>query len=200
MKAHIPKMLIVITGLIFAALPAIAQEPARLRISGLEKLAAKASEVVDVNLDGSMLSLASKFMDEDDEDEATTKQLIHDLKGIYVKSFEFEKEGQYTEADLDAIRAQLKAPGWIKTVDVRSTKDKETTEIYVYVMKTGDITQGLAILAAEPMELTVVNLVGPIDLEKLSSLGGHLGVPNLQLQRRTTAPPEAKDRVKSKNE
>jgi hypothetical protein len=41
---------------------------------------------------------------------------------------------------------------------------------------------GLAVLSAEPKELTVVNIVGPVDLEKLAKLEGNLGIPDLGIQ------------------
>ena len=177
-----------------AALPAFGQEPARLHLNGLEKLSAKASEVVDVNLDGAMLQLASKFMDKEEGDDAEAKQMIRNLKGIYVKSFEFEKEGEYTEADVEAIRSQLRSPGWSKIVNVRGKKGGENAEIYLMGAE-GNI-QGIAILSAEPKELTVVNLVGPIDLDKLSNLGGHLGVPDIKLERGRDAKKETKGNAK----
>jgi Domain of unknown function (DUF4252) len=180
----------VLLGLVFAALPALGQDPARLRINGLEKLAAKASEVVDVNLDASMLKLASKFMDEDEKDDAELRQMLQNLKGIYVKSFEFEKEGQYSEEDVEAIRSQLRSPAWSKIVSVRSSKDGDNAE--VYLMGSESNVRGLAIISAEPKELTVVNLVGPIDLDKLSELGGHIGVPNLKLEHGGSPHQEAK--------
>jgi len=37
------------------------------------------------------------------------------------------------------------------------------------------------VLAAEDKELTVVNIVGNIDLEKLARLEGHLGIPDLEI-------------------
>jgi hypothetical protein len=33
------------------------------------------------------------------------------------------------------------------------------------------------VLSAEPKELTVVNIDGPIDPEQLSELSGHMGIP-----------------------
>jgi uncharacterized protein DUF4252 len=162
-----------------------AQDPARLKLDHLEKLADKADEVTDVNLDGAMLKLASKFMDADEKDpeEAKVREMIKKLKGIYIKSFEFDKEGQYTDADVESIREQLRGPGWQKQklVSVRSKRDKEIVEIYVL----GDENnmQGLVILAAEAKELTVVDIVGPIDLDALSELGGHMGIPPVEVKK-----------------
>jgi hypothetical protein len=157
------------------ALPALAQN-ARLELKNLEKLSSKASEVNDITLDGAMLDLARKFMAAaHDPDAAQVGEILKDLKGIYVKNFEFDAPNQYSQADVDAIRAQLTAPGWQRIVESRSLKAKEHNEIYI--MKEKDLITGLAILVAEPTELTVVNIVGPIDINKLAALEGHFGIP-----------------------
>ncbi|MGE5646802.1 MAG: DUF4252 domain-containing protein [Acidobacteriota bacterium] len=166
--------------LLAAALPLAAQE-IKLPPS-LNRLADKASEVVDVTLDGPMLKLASKFLSKSNPDEVKVKGLVEGLKGIYVKSFEFEKEGEYSPADVEAIRTQLHGPGWSRMVGVISKKDGENADIYVKL--DGERVGGLVILAAEPKELTVVNIVGSIDMEQLSELGGHFGIPDVQVQQK----------------
>ena len=162
--------------MIFAwAMPGFAQN-ARLELKNLEKLSSKASEVHDITLDGAMLQLASKFMNAaDDPDAAQVKDIVKDLKGIYVKNFEFDQPNQYSQADVQAIRAQLTGPGWQRIVESRSEHSREHDEIYV--MKQGKAITGLAILVAEPTELTVVNIVGPIDINKLAALQGHFNIP-----------------------
>ena len=165
------------------SVPAFGQNP-RLKINNLEKLSSKAAEVVDVTLDESMLKLASKFLAaEKDEDEAEARELIKDLKGVYVKSFEFDKEGEYSQEDVEAIRLQLTAPGWTKVVGVRSKHDGDVAEVYLMTDSNTRNVLGLAIIAADPETLTVVNIVGPIDLEKLSTLGGKMGIPRMDLDK-----------------
>jgi uncharacterized protein DUF4252 len=162
--------------LVCLALPAFGQN-ARLELKNLEKLSNKASEVNDITLDGAMLELAWKFIQADGDPEAAQlKDILKGLKGIYVKNFEFDGPNQYSQADVDAIRAQLAAPGWQRIVESRSLKAKEHDEIYI--MKQGDAITGLAILVAEATELTVVNIVGPIDINKLATLEGHFGIPS----------------------
>ncbi len=164
-----------------------AQEAARLKLDQLTKLAEKADEVTDVNLDGAMLKFAAKFInDSDDPEEKQVQEMVKKLKGIYIKSFEFDKEGQYTDADVESVREQLRGPGWQKMVNVRSKRDKENTEIYFV----GDEKnmQGLVILAAEPKELTVVDIVGPIDVEMLSEMGGHMGIPPVEVKKGAKEP------------
>ncbi len=139
------------------------------------KLAERATESVDVTLDSSMLQLASGFLSKDDKDEADVKKLVSRLKGVYVRSFEFDKDGQYSMADVEAIRAQLKGPQWSRIVGVKSIKG-ENSEIYI--KKNGDAIAGLLVISAEPRELTVVHIDGPINPEQLSELGGHMGIPS----------------------
>jgi hypothetical protein len=35
------------------------------------------------------------------------------------------------------------------------------------------------VLSADPRELTIVNIVGPIDLDKLAGLEGNFGIPRM---------------------
>lgn len=161
-----------------ATATALAQDP-RIQTSQLDALAAKASETVDVNIDESLMALTTKFLSSKDEDEKKVKELVSGLKGIYVKSFEFESEGQYTDADLESIRSQLRNPAWSKIINARSKKDGS---IEVYVMHIRGQVSGLAVLATELKEITVINIVGPVDLEKLTQLEGEFGIPDLGLE------------------
>jgi Domain of unknown function (DUF4252) len=144
----------------------------------LDHLAAKASETVDLSLNGSTLQFAAKFLDSKDPDQEKVKKLIAGLEGIYVRSFEFEKAGEWTADDLESIRKQLKSPEWSKIVGVKSSKT-EMDEIYLR-QGNGKIT-GVAIIAAETKELTVVNIVGPVDLDSLAELGGHFHIPKMDI-------------------
>ena len=151
-----------------------AAQGAQLQLDHLSPLAARASNVVDVTVDAAMLQLASGFVSNAKANDAAIKQLIANLKGVYVKSFEFDRDGAYSEADVNAIREQLKAP-WARLVNVRSRG--ETVEVYAY--RERETSTGLAIVVTEPRELTVVNIVGPIDLAQLGALGGQFGIPKV---------------------
>jgi hypothetical protein len=130
-----------------AAAGASAQNP-RIETGHLDALAAKASDTVDVNMDERLMQLAAKFLAKD-EDEAKIRDLVNGLKGIYVKVLEFESEGQYTDADLESIRVQLRNPAWNKIVNVKSKKDGS---VEVYLMQTGTQISGLALLASDPKD------------------------------------------------
>lgn len=160
-----------------ALLPLSAQE---LKLPpNLEKLADKARETVDVTMDSSMLQLAARFLSDKDPDQARVKRLVAGLKSIFVRSFEFENKGEYQSSDLDPLRAQLKAPGWSRIVGVRSNRSGENAEVFVK-SENGGIA-GLAVIAAEPKELTIVHIVGAIQPEDLRDLGGNFGIPRIDL-------------------
>jgi len=179
---------LVVLVILGAAAGASAQD-ARIQTSQLDALAAKASQTVDVNLDERLMQFAAKFLSKD-EDEAKVKEIVNGLKGIYVKSYEFETEGQYTEADLEGIRSQLRNPAWNRIVNVNSKKEGS---VEVYLMRNGNQISGLAVLATDPKEVTVVNIVGPVDLEKLTQLEGQFGIPDLQIEQRPKLKPKRRN-------
>jgi hypothetical protein len=146
-----------------------------LNFDSLDKLKAKASETVNITLDGSMLQTAGKFLSNDDPDNAQIKKLVSGLKRIVVRSFEFEHTGEYLESDLDAVRGQLRDPSWKKIVEFRSKTDDNSD---VYVKNDADRIVGLVVVAAEPKELTVVQIDGPLDMEGLAKLAGNFGIPD----------------------
>lgn len=148
--------------------------------ANIDQLATKASKVVDVTMDGPLLQLAGRFLSDKDPDEARVKRMVGGLKGIYVRSLEFEYRGEYQQSDVDQVRAQLKTPGWTRIVGVLSRREGQNAE--VFVKNNGSSLGGLVVLVANPKELTIVNIVGTIDPEDLRDLGGHFGVPQLEMK------------------
>ena len=159
----------------------------RLRLDSLERLAPKAVETVNVEIDGFLINFASMALSDKDPDERTVKEIVSGLKGVYVKSYEFKSEGQFTEGDLTLLRAQLSGPGWSRIVDIKS-RDADEDNAEVYVATDGGRVEGMAILSVEPKELTVINIVGAIDIEKLKRLEGSLGIPRIHVVHRRRGP------------
>jgi len=141
-----------------------------------DQLAAKAEEVDNVMLDKNMLGLAAKFMkDDNDQDSVEVNRLLGKLNGIYVRHLEFKNPGEFTQADVEPVRAQLQGPEWTRIVDV---KDKNTKEnVVIYTRTVNGKSAGLVILAEEPTELTFVHLDGSIDPQDLDRLSGNFGIP-----------------------
>ena len=148
----------------------------------LDRLASKAADSVDISLNAFTLQLGAKFLDSSDPDQARIKKLVKGLEGIYIKIFTFKNAGAWSEADLDSVRKQLRAPEWSRIVGVKSSQDGETSEIYV--RNDGQKIAGVAIIAAEPKELTVVNIVGQVDLDSIANLGGHFGIPKVEIKKK----------------
>lgn len=160
-------------------LPLLAQAQAgRLVLPDFSDLARKASQSVNISLDPSMLGLAGAFLNADPRPgDSDVKSLISGLQGIYVRSYTFDRVGAYSRADVDAVRAQLAAPGWVSLVSTHDPQD----DVDIYVRRSGQRTEGMAIISAEPKELTIVNIVGEIDLAKLAQLQGKFGVPSIAM-------------------
>lgn len=140
-----------------------------------ESLAAKAEETVNVTLDGSILKSMGKMLSPQDP----AQQAVSGLKGIYVRSYKFAQEGEYSLSDVEAIRSQIRGPGWTSLVTVRKQGEREDAD--VAIKREGDRVVGLVVLAAEPRELTFVSIEGPINLDQLKELGGQFGVPKVEV-------------------
>ena len=187
---HSLKAITVSVLLLAATSVTVRAQSARLQIDQLDSLANKASETVDVKLDEHLMQMTAKFFVSKDPDDAEIRELIKGVKGIYVKSFTFEKEGAYSLAEVDSVMSQLRGGAWSKIIGVTSKKDGDNVEVYLNTA--GDQINGLAVLSIEPKEFTVVNIVGPINLEKLVQLEGQFGVPYLNL-------PPPKPKIEKKN-
>ena len=161
----------VISGCLLAASlllpgPAFAQGP-RLQLDHLNKLADKAKDTVDVTVDSAMLKETAGFLAGKGSDTEKVHEVIKDIRCIYVKSFEFTEPDAYSESDIDIIRNQVSGSGWSRVVGVRGKR--ELTEIYFW--RDNGQNGGLAVIAAQPNQLTVVNIVGRVDLASLAALG-----------------------------
>jgi Domain of unknown function (DUF4252) len=156
---------------VFLLAPALASAQ-MLRLESLDKLSAKAVQSVNVNLDGNLLRLASRFLSSNDADEVQVKKIVAALKGVYVRNYEFAKAGQYQESEIEAVRNQLRDTKWHHVVEVRGRDNAD-----VCLRQEGDNVTGLAVIVAEALELTVVYIDGPIDMDGLSKLSGNFGIP-----------------------
>lgn len=138
-------------ALLLSAPAALAQPPqgGRLDLESLDKLAPLAAET------------------------ASRQEKTPDGKGtVYVREFEFARAGAYQDSDLEAVRAQVRAPGWSLTMKAaeRDRGGDEKVEIYVFTKKVGArVHGGMLIISAEPGELTVVNVVGHASVKEWMS-------------------------------
>jgi Domain of unknown function (DUF4252) len=154
----------------------------QLKLPSFDGLADKASESVTITLDPALLGMATRFLDPAKPEDAAAKEAIRGLKGIYVRSYKFDEDFAYPKADVDMVRKQLGAPGWQQLVGIRSRKEQQIVDIYILVEQ--ERANGLAIIASEPREFTIVNIVGSVDMRKLHELEGQFGIPKLELEQK----------------
>jgi len=159
------------------ALPAAAGP--QLKIPDFSHLRARAVDSVDVTLDGFLLRLAQKFTADDanDPDGDPEMAILRDIKSLRVRNFAFANEGEYSRSDVEAVRKQLAAPGWSALVQVHD-RDPQS-DVDVYINTDGEKILGLAVIASEPREFTIVNIVGNIDIDKFAKLEGQFGIPRV---------------------
>ena len=185
MKSFINHSLTFILPLLFVltVITANAQD-ARLKFEQLNKLETKAQDVVEVNIDGKMLDLAKRALVKvNDVNAKKIGEAISGLKGIYVRVYNFEKENEYDTGDVDEIRAQLNSPGWERIANVRSKKNNQKVDIFT--MFTGEIMSGVAVVISDSKSVALVNVIGPIDIDTLVELSGHLNVPKIDIEKGT---------------
>lgn len=158
-----------------ATATAAAQDRGRIRLESLDALGTKAAETANINIDGILIRFAGSFLSDKEADEKEVKELISGVRGIYVRNYEFKAAGQYMEAELSQIRSQLAGPGWSRVMSFRG-RGEEMSDAEFYVAREGERVEGIVVLAAKAKEVTVINIVGSVDLEKLQKLAENIHV------------------------
>jgi hypothetical protein len=181
------------------AAPALAQNSPLLIPPQLEKdLAARASDVTEVTLNKNMLAFAAQFMHGKDDDEAATRHLIEGLDSIYVRDYEFDKDGQFSPDQIELLRRSFQTPEWSAIVHEHERSSGESSDILVKMVN-GE-NRGIFVLSVEPRDISIVLILGPIRLDQLASLHGIGGLHGLaDIDRTTRSRERDRDRDKEKN-
>ena len=158
-------LLLLAFGLRAMAEPQVADD----LFAGADKFAKGARSSTEVNLDSKMLGMASKFGGNDKDSD-----LVKKLEFVIVRSYEYDKPGQYNMADVEEFQKRLETGGWSHVVKVREAK--ESTDVCVKLDADGQFSE-LVVIAAEPQELTFVHLKGHMSLDQLMKAGAKYGVP-----------------------
>ena len=152
-----------------------AAQDAKLRLPDFSSLAGKATESVNISLNPWLLHIVAAAMDDKDADSAATKKLLSAIKSIEIRNFQFATDSAYSTADIDGVRRQLAAPGWSQLMQVHDRKNGKDVDMYILVEN--DRTRGFALIASEPREFTIINIVGSISVEDLQKLENYLHLP-----------------------
>lgn len=175
------------------------EERGRLRLDHLDRLASQAEETVRIEIDATLIGWGCALLSDKDPEERDIKEVCSGLKGVYVRGLEFKAAGQYAEADVNILREQLRGPGWTRIVDI-SSRDEGLEKAEVYAASVDGRVQGLALLFIDPKELTVINVVGAVDLDKLRRLGGVLNLPKITIERKRRNPDKTAPSAKQSRE
>jgi hypothetical protein len=158
-----------------SALAQSAQLPAPSPVE--KELAARASNVDEVTLDKKMLSFAANFIQHKksinplaDQDDGATQRLIESLDGIYVRNYQFDKDGQFTAEQIEQLRAYYESSEWSPIVRDRDRKTGKSSDVMIKLVN-GE-SHGLFILDVEPKEINIVLILGPVHMQDLHKVMG----------------------------
>jgi hypothetical protein len=155
--------------------PAQAASP-HLRLPDLSHLQAKAVETVNVDVGGFLLGLARAFTREEAKTDPAIR-LLDDIESVRVRSFKFDSDGAYSHSDLDPLRKQLQGSEWSTIATIHKRDPREDVDVYICV--DDGKACGIAVIAAQERELTIVNVVGNVDVDRLAELEGEFGIPSV---------------------
>lgn len=146
----------------------------------LPNLKEKADEVVEVNLEGKSLEQGSALLAIRQGVSGSMKSLLNGLKGIYRRTYRFGVGAVgFADEDVDPIYQKMTGEGWSNVLDVRDKSKREAVTVYSYVE--GESVAGVTVVSSDPNEVTVVNIVGDVDLNALIELSEQIGLPSMRI-------------------
>ncbi len=130
---------------------------------------------VDINLRGAMLRLVGASVL---QEEPSLAALVSDLVAIRVLVTPAnELRAQQVDTVLGRGAASLEKAGWQRVVKVREADE----QVHVYLKEVDGQIEGMTLFVYEPSdELTLINLVGRVDVEQLAAIGQAFDIPTLE--------------------
>lgn len=123
--------------------------------------------IVEINLSEKLIALVTKSVSANPE----AAELIEMLSGIYVRAY----EGEDTDADtlIGYYEKKLKAEEWELLAKFNNDKEK----IQIRLLYDEEVVSGIfvAVMAQKPEQVTLVNIVGNIDVQRIGELFANLG-------------------------
>jgi Domain of unknown function (DUF4252) len=141
---------------------------------GIEALGRNASSRTEFTLDHSMLVLASK-MDQDNED---LRRVIAGVNGVSVHSFRFPGAVWCDPSIMSAISQQYRDAGWQHLVSKRK-KDDGGVATDLWIRMDHAAIRDIAVLFVGVKQLNFVSVSGSITPLDLLRLSGHFGIPKM---------------------
>lgn len=152
-----------------------AQPPQDWIPDSLHALGQNASSRTEFSLDHSMLVLASK-LDQDDQD---LRRVIAGVDGVSVHEFRFRGGSSYDPEALNAVTQEYHAAGWKRLVNNHS-KNGYPVETDLWLHFENNAVRQIAILHAGESQIDFVEVSGSISPLDLLHLAGHFGIPKIE--------------------
>jgi len=179
-----PKHSIRVLVLALALPVSAAAQGAHLKLD-LGNLGSRAKESVNISIDKTTLDWAMQALTSKGGDTEKMRELMKDLEGITVQALEFEKNEKAPSVEelIGAARGvmqELDGPQWKSIINVTEKQAQHTEIVRVCLREdAGGKIGGLALLAIEPGQMVLVNVVGNVRLDQLGALGKAIGHPGM---------------------
>ena len=138
----------------------------------------KADEVVKVNLWGRPLEHAKKLLGLRKNVTDSVRGFMTGLTAVYRRTYRFRGKDA-SKDDVEPVHRHLAEEGWVPLIETENRQKPESLSVYSY--SRDDQVAGMTVVSRGPDEITVLKIMGPMDLEALSAIGSGLGMPVMNL-------------------
>ena len=159
--------------LLFAALPAIAQQPAGV-YEALANLADQPASHISFTFDRSMIQSAQDLFG---------PGAASSLSAITVETYRYQQPAFYTPEAFGALVANYNAAGWKHLVNANvspgtnAQPDRPLTDLWLHYQ--GTEVRDVTVLVRAPRAMNLIEISGSIRPLDLLHLGGHFGIPKV---------------------
>lgn len=165
MKKWMKTGLALIVGLVLAV-PAIAQEdalkglPGYVDFGGLQDVYGEPQ--VMINLGGSIL----KFVGGMTKDDPEASALMENLKGVRINVYSVDGNTDAALQKVSQVKSLLADSQWEPIVQV----NEDGEQVQIFIKFSGDLMEGLTVMAVDNEEAVFINIIGQLDPSKLSQV------------------------------
>ncbi|MEM1053965.1 MAG: DUF4252 domain-containing protein [Bacteroidota bacterium] len=140
---------------------------------------------VEVNLRGSLLTLAAEAARADDPEIGL---MLDGLRGVTVRIYSASEDHSRFLSRMDEIGDEFERDGWLTMIRVRGYRgdadgdgDEDEGDVWVYVLDDGERFDGMAVMALEPEDDTAVfvhidGTIDPADVARLTNTFGDVDI------------------------
>ncbi len=165
MKTGLAPLWSLILGLVLAA-PANAQEDALKGLPGYvdfgELQGVYGDPKVMINLGGSIL----KFVGGMTKDDPETAALLDKLKGVRINVYSVDGNPDAALQKVSQVKSMLQSGNWEPIVQV----NEEGEQAQIFIKFSGDVMEGLTVMAVDAEEAVFINIIGQMDPAQLSQM------------------------------